>query len=148
MFNPQPKQAQVDRGTPPAKRGKNKTPKAIGNAGEIQAGQALCEVLGQDKKSFRRNNQAVPYGGINNFDITVKGLEGWAIEVKTTRILHILKWWKTLLSEIDRKRPMLIFTLFGEQLVLTRLADLGNLAQDVAEGQGYVLEPIPGGFLS
>ena len=143
-MNPSPfsKQAQVERGTPPERRKKQKEKSAavIGKEGEIQAGEALCEVLGKNKKSFRRNRQGILGGGLNNSDLTVKGLDGWAIEIKTTQTLQVPLWWRTLTNE-NSKRPMLVMTVEGQRLALVRVADLANLAQDVIEAHGLDIVP-------
>lgn len=109
-----------------------------GRFGEVQAGIELAEVFGG---GYTLNHQGREGGGTFNPDLIVKGMPGWAWEVKNTQNLSLPEWLDKLEADNGPKRG-LIFHRGGKRYAVLEVPILGVFIQDGAEALGYVLERI------
>lgn len=133
-----PKSTSVKQGTPPGRRKKQaeKSAAQIGKEGEIQAGEQMAAVFGG---GFKRSHQGRAGGGVFNPDLTLKHMNGWAWEVKTTENLCLPEWIKTLEADNGPKRGI-NFLHKGKRYVVLEVSILPAFIQDGAGAMGYVLE--------
>lgn len=118
---------------------KSKAAKAEATKGQTFEKEVQAELQKTSKKPIRRNNQRGAGGGLSNSDISA--MDGWSIEVKNTERLTIPEWLRTLKAETPtNKKPGLVFSFEAEPWITVRLKDRMNLASDLVEAAGGMVE--------
>lgn len=131
-FNPQPKDGIKSSGGYKNKGQKKPvSPQTKGKNAEHRFGKNIAEQLG-DETGYICQNQAIEGGGMNNSDLKLKNLPGWAVEIKDRDRLAVPFWWRKLNQE--NKGPHLLgFNLEGEDVILFRVEHLLKFVTAVVE---------------
>ncbi len=93
-----------------------KNPKAKGNRGEAELISVLLGILGRERTpQDRRNYQFTAWGGQDNADINVKGLESIFFEVKNTKNYSFPAFRKQVEADCpSHKVPVIAYRVQGE----------------------------------
>ena len=117
--------------------------KRKGSRGERLAIEAICKLL--DRKPTyrdRRNSQATAWGGCNNPDIQIQGLEGFHLDIKNTKTFCFPAWKEQLLADCGSKTPVLLYKEQGVNRfwALHRMEDFEDYCVTWLQAKGWRVE--------